>query len=79
MEELKTKLARLKQAGKLEKIKLYTEIMALAQKQAPDKLFGYFDELLGHYTEYLQQGATPPTEIAELISKTWVKVFFRNS
>lgn len=76
MEELKTKLAQLKQAGKLEKIKLYTEIMALAQKQAPDKLLGYFDELLGHYTEYLQQGAIPPTEIAELISKTWVKVFF---
>jgi DNA-binding NtrC family response regulator/tetratricopeptide (TPR) repeat protein len=75
MEEIKTKLAQLKQAGKLDRIRLYGEIIALAPGQAPDRLLSYFDELLALYRDYRKFDPKPPAEVLAVLAKSLQKVF----
>lgn len=77
MDEIKAKLELVKQAGKLDQIKLYGEIIDLAPQYAPDQLFLFFDELLSLVKAYTAFDPKPPREVTDSLSNALLNVFAR--
>lgn len=77
MDDLKEKLAALKRVGKLEKIKLYQEIIEMSFKNDSERIFYYLDQILLILEDYLQFDPNPSDEIKNQFSIAMKFVFLR--
>ncbi len=75
MDKLKNLLFQVRQAGKLDQIILYGEIINLSQQQAPEKLYSYFEELIVLYKNYLDFDSKPPKDVVESFAASLLTVF----
>jgi two-component system, NtrC family, response regulator AtoC len=77
MDDLKDKLATLKRVGKLEKIKLYQEIIETSYRNDSERIYHYFDELLLILDDYLQFDPNPSDKIKNQFSVALKFIFLR--
>ncbi|MCF7793852.1 MAG: sigma 54-interacting transcriptional regulator [Candidatus Cloacimonetes bacterium] len=75
MEEIKDKLAALKRVSKLEKIKIYQEIIEISYKNKSERIFYYFDQILLILEDYFQFDPNPPDAIKKQFSLALKYVF----